>query len=452
MYPFFVIRRVIILKKRHIPRPLIIVPAVFGICFIIYFFLNYFFSPYWDSVYPPTGYFSVASLRRAEPSDTIYTKQQACVDIDYLAKYLGRVHPDYIDGFPDELSELIQNKKDSFGEEVGTFELWHAAAEITAAVGDSETLVMPSFEQDYLVDYVNKINSGYTPVSVNGKTIDEILSENSRYFSYDTKAYGEQLIIALIQSKDGLKFLNIDADNLEIVYSSDNEKTQTVKYTSADFYPYEDAVNMITQVTSEPYTSEIVPESNYALITINSCDYDSEFKKFVYNFFGEVDSKDIGNVIVDLSAAASGSSQVADEIIMYLTVDEVTIPGGMQRLGPYMMKWDTASQRINHYDDLLYDGNLYVLISEDTASAGVMAAEMFIDNRLAVSIGEPCGTLPDCYGDVAVFQTPNAALSFQLSTKKFERIDKTKSGLPLEPDILWGNGEALDKAKELISK
>ncbi len=404
------------MRTRRIPRPLIIVPLVIGICFVLYVLLNFIFSPYWDSVYTPTGYFSMASMKRTGRSDTVYTKQQACDDIDYLVKYLKRVHPDFIDGIPDDLTKLIEDKKDSFGEEVGTIELWRAAAEITSAVGDSETLVMPSFEQDYLVDYINKIDSGYTPVSVNGKTIGEILDDNSRFFSYDTDAYGERLITALIQSRDGLEFLNINSDKIIITYLYKGE-TETAEYTESDFFPYEDAVSMIVQTEQQPYTDE----------------------------------NDIHNIIIDFSNLSSGTSQVADEIIMYLSVDEVTIPGGEQRMGPYMMKWDSEKQQINHYDDLLYDGNVYLLISEKTASAGVMASEMLIDNGLAVSVGTPCGTMPDCCGDVAVFQTPNAVLSFQISTKRFNRIDESKSGLPLEPEVIC-EGDPLEEAINMINK
>ena len=438
------------MRTRRIPRPLIIVPLVIGICFVLYILLNFIFSPYWDSVYTPTGYFSMASMKRTGQSDTVYTKQQACDDIDYLVKYLKRVHPDFIDGIPDDLTKLIEDKKDSFGEEVGTIELWRAAAEITSAVGDSETLVMPSFEQDYLVDYINKIDSGYTPVSVNGKTVGELLDDNSRFFSYDTDVYGERLITALIQSRDGLEFLNINSDKIIITYLN-NGATETAEYTESDFFPYEDAVSMIVQTDQQPYNYEILPKENIGLLTIDSCDFDSEFKKFLYEFFGEVDENDIHNIIIDFSDLSSGTSQVADEIIMYLSVDEVTIPGGEQRMGPYMMKWDSEKQQINHYDDLLYDGNVYLLISEKTASAGVMASEMLIDNGLAVSVGTPCGTMPDCCGDVAVFQTPNAVLSFQISTKRFNRIDESKSGLPLEPEVIC-EGDPLEEAINMINK
>ncbi len=440
------------MSLKRIPKPVIIVLSAIVLCLALYIVFNMIFSPYWDSVYAPMGYFSLASMRQAEPADTIYTKKQACDDLDYLVKFLGRVHPYYIDGVSDDINTLLQNKKDSFGEEVSTYELWRSAAEIASKADDPETLVMPSFAQNYLVDYINKLNSGYTPVSVNKVKITQMLQDNSQYFSFDSETKGLSLITALFQSREGYTFLNIDTENLSVEYISPNGTTILQTYSDKDFYPYEEAVNMIEVQPAEPYTSIIEDEKNYGLITINTCEYDSDYKKFVYEFFGEVTSKGIENVIIDLSNASTGSSQVADEIIMYLPQDTINTPGGKLRMGPYLMKWDGETQRINHYDDMLFDGQVYLVISEKTSSSGTIAAEMFIDNGLAISIGTPCGSIPQCCGDVAVFQTPNAALSFQVSTKCFDRIDQSKSELPLEPDFICDSEETLDKAKEFILK
>lgn len=438
------------MKQIRIPKPLIIVLSTLVLCLVLYIVFNIAFSPYWDSVYAPMGYFSLASMRQADSAENKYTKQEACQDLDYLVKFIGRVHPYYIEGTSDTIMNLLQEKKDSFGDEVSTYELWKSAAEITAVVDDPETLVMPSFKQNYLVDYINKVNAGYALVSVNDVDINHILQENKRYFSFSSESNGVSLITALFQSKEGFSFLNIDTTNLKIEYLSPDGKIIFKNYSNDDYYPYDEAVNNIDAVPVEPYTSFIDAEKNYGLITLNSCEYDSDYKKFVYEFFGKVTESGIENIIIDMSNASTGSSQVADEIIMYLPVDKIKTLGGKLRMGPYLMKWDCENQRINHYDDMLFHGNVYLIISEKTSSSGTMAAEMFIDNGLVVSIGSPCGSMPKCCGDVAVFQTPNAVLSFQVSTKCFDRIDAAKSDLPLEPDIVCDNGESLSKTIDLI--
>lgn len=440
------------MRKKHISKIFVIVPAVICICITVYIVFNVIFSPYWDSVYTPTGYFSLASMRYADTADTVYTKQQACEDLDYIVKYIGRVHPLYIDGISDEINNLLQKEKDSYGEEVTAYEIWRSAARIIAKVGDPETLVMPSFEGHYLVDYINKIYDGYTLVSVNGQTVEQIFSDNSELFSFDTEQRGRTLLTPLLQTLEGYNFLHIDYSSLEITYSSPEGNAITAEYSSADFYTYDSAVEMITAADIEPYTSEINADSGYGIVTVNTCEYDSEFKKFIYNFFGEIDDNNIKNIIIDMRNADSGSSQIADEIIMYLDEDLFTTPGGKLRLGPWLMEWSGETQKISHYDDLLYDGDVYLLVSNNTLSSGTMAAELLMDNGFVVSVGEPCGSMPMCYGDVAVFQTPNSVLSFQISTKQFNRIDESKASLPLEPDIKCDADDALNNVLRLIEQ
>ena len=141
----------------------------------------------------------------------------------------------------------------------------------------------------------------------------------------------------------------------------------------------------------------------------------------MYDFFNEVFERDIRNVAIDLREVSSGSSQTAEELILYLNQENMITPGGVLRLGPYMMKWNNEKQKINHYDEALFDGNVFVFTSNYTFGSGTMFAEMIQDNDYGIIIGEQCANFPDSYGEVVVFQTPNSVLSFQVSSKHFYR-------------------------------
>ena len=52
--------------KRHKIKPLALITVLLSVAVITYFVLNILFSPYWDSVYPPFGYFSFSSVREAK--------------------------------------------------------------------------------------------------------------------------------------------------------------------------------------------------------------------------------------------------------------------------------------------------------------------------------------------------------------------------------------------------
>ena len=97
--------------KKKKGKSLIVVTAVHAVAFITYFVLNIVFSPYWDSVYTPTGYMSFASMRNPVSDSEVFTNKQACEDINYIIKRLGRVHPDCIDGVPENVAARAEAEK-----------------------------------------------------------------------------------------------------------------------------------------------------------------------------------------------------------------------------------------------------------------------------------------------------------------------------------------------------
>ena len=58
-------------------------------------------------------------------------------------------------------------------------------------------------------------------------------------------------------------------------------------------------------------------DDNYSVLTLDSCDYEKDFREFLYNFFEDTTKADIDNVIVDLRNNGGGNSMVANEFILY---------------------------------------------------------------------------------------------------------------------------------------
>lgn len=441
------------MKKSGIKGKIIIaVVAILCVSAVAYVVWNVVFSPYWNSVYAPPGYLSFVSMRAAEADDIIYTKEQAEEDLDYIVKCLERVHPLYKYGITDDFRECLNNEKNSFDAEVTSYELWQSAARLMSVTGDSNNIVAPSFSFHFLTDYLEKTDLGYKVLKINGLTVDEIFEENSDLFSYEREEWGKYALENCFQSFEGLKFIGFDCDNIEFTYLSSNGEEITVSYSEDDFYDYEKAAEILSKETGDmpDYSSEIDEKNNVGIITIDSCVYDTDFREFLYNFFEEVTESDIGNVVVDLRNNSGGTSQVAEEFVLYLNEDSFNTPGGTWRLGSYMMNWESDRQKIKHYDEMLFDGDVYVLTSSRTFSSATFFAELIQDNGFGKIVGEPCGNLPDCYSDAVVFQTPNSVLSFQVSSKHYERIDTSKSELPILPDIECDADDALEKVLSVI--
>ena len=95
---------------------------------------------------------------------------------------------------------------------------------------------------------------------------------------------------------------------------------------------------------------------------------------------------------------------------------------------------------------------MYVLTSYYTFSSAMDFTQYIIDNDLGTVIGEPCGNSPNCYGEIAVFKCPYSKIAFQVSTKKWRRIDESNTELLLTPDVECKAGEALEKLYEIIGE
>lgn len=441
-------------NSRKKSKLFIIVPTVIIVCITAYIVLNIVFSPYWGSVYPPDGYLSFNSMQMAESADILYSKEEACEDLDYLTSCLERVHPLFSEGIPQNLQNRIDAEKSAWNDEVTSYELWRSAARVLHSLNDSHTMVTPSFPRLYLTDYLQKIDLNYKLTAINKQSINDIFKEKKDLFSFELAAWGKNALTNCFQTKEGLSFIGIDTSYFEFTYISSDGREINVGYTDEDFYDYDTASVVLNKETSDSpsYSYDVNTGDNYGILTINSCDYDNDYKEFLYNFFNEIIEKNVGNVIVDLRDNTGGNSRVADEFILYLNYDKYKNAGGLWRLGPYTMNWDAREENIEHYDDMLFGGNVYILTSSRTFSSGTIFAELISDNGFGKIVGEECGNMPDHYGDVAVFQTPNARLSFQVSTKHFNRIDESKSSYPLVPDYKCNSAEALDKAIDIIKK
>ena len=151
--------------------------------------------------------------------------------------------------------------------------------------------------------------------------------------------------------------------------------------------------------------------------------------------FTEVKEKGIKNVAVDLRDNGGGDSSVANEFIRYLNVDEYAMDKYYMQLGVFTLPFDDNVVKNPKYDELVFEGNVYLLVSDSSFSSAMMFAEYIKDNSLGTLIGEAPGNTPTGYGDIAVFRLPESGVYFQVSTRTFVRADSTTTDELVSPDI-----------------
>ena len=184
---------------------------------------------------------------------------------------------------------------------------------------------------------------------------------------------------------------------------------------------------------------------------MDSCVYDMEYINTVRDFFKEVKEKEITNVCFDLRNNGGGNSLVANEVIKYLDVDTYGEITSTMRFGPLLIDGGKKIRKNNKVTDLTFTGDFYVLTLTSSFSSAMDFAMYVKDNHLGTIIGEEPGNDPNGYGDVVEFKTENAKLYFQVSYKKWNRIDENATDKYIVPDIPCDSGDAYDILLETIN-
>ena len=88
-------------------------------------------------------------------------------------------------------------------------------------------------------------------------------------------------------------------------------------------------------------------------------------------------------------------------------------------------------------ESLRFQGQVILLVGTNTFSAGTFPVVFALDNGLATVIGEPCGNGSARYGMVERVKLPNSNLTFQYSTRIWERARPGAGGArqPIEPNV-----------------
>lgn len=420
--------------------------SLFSIIAALFSLFGAYCNPYWNSLSFRNNY-----TFYIRDDNMILTRKEALADFDYAMKYLQKLHPALYHGMPEEVEEQYTLSRQRL-ESCDTVDLCTLAQEIEsvfALLGDAHTHASANYRNQHFLKYIDGHNkAGDILTKINGMTMEELFQNNSYLFSYEAESWGITWIYDYVSSVEGLRYLGINVgDGVEFTYESENGQESSFTYTVEDFVPYEEYVefNRI-ESSSQEQTSfvyyEIDVEHNVAVLTLNSCSNNAEYKECLRNMFQEMKDKGIQNVAVDLRNNGGGDSSVANEFFRYLDIDSYREWADIWRLGLFQIKHNARTIENDRYEELVFDGNLYLLTSVYTFSSAMDFAEYVKDNQLGTIIGEASGNDPSSYGDISIFKLPHSGIFMQISTKKWYRIDESREHQLIEPDVSCGAWEA----------
>ncbi len=403
---------------------------------------------------PYRGTISWEEMDESLPYDQQLTKAQAQAELEYMVKLIDDRHLSAKDGLPENVEDQYEEEIANLHANPTVLELWTAGSRILKQLEDAHSSMYYygaegshiNIEWKYRDSALicnNGERAGQRIESINGTKIENLYKKFLSQFSYENIYYAEYNFPNYLKRKYTLNWLGVESeDSIKITFNNNGV------YQSED-YNFQEISS--PKVEQDFVRYSIDKEKKVWVLTLDSCQFNDYYKETVKNFFTEVKEQDIEAIAVDLRKNGGDNSNVADEFVRYLPVDNYMNFGSKVRFKSWISIHDVSLSKNNKYDNLLFAGDVYVLTSNSTFSSATWFAVLLHDNDLARIIGEPSGNKPSAYGDVLSFQMPYSKLSFTLTYKEFSRPDVAKDDeKALLPDYPIEQENALDELYRII--
>lgn len=405
-------------------------------------------NPYWNSIS-----FKNVSIN-TKNYDTVITKKEAKEDLEYAMKYLKKLHPKLLKETPDYIQEQYDMVKNNI-ETKETITVNYLSKEIESIfskLNDGHTIVV-GYYNDYhtLKDMETHNKNKEVLTKINDIEIKELFEQNKQYYSYEMEKAGLNQFKNDLITLEGLDKLGIATEEIKYTFEQNN-KEKEYTYKKEDYLTKEE-YNNYNNIGPKPQKSfvtyEIDEENNLAILYLDKCKNNDEYKRVLKEMFEKIKEKNIGNIAVDLRNNGGGSSSVATEFIKYINVDEYNELKSEWRLGTFNIKTKQHTIK-NKKKNSPFNGNIYVLTSIDTFSSAMLFTQYIKDNNIGTIIGETSSNNPNGYGEVVEFLLPNSNIYMQISTKKWYRINQNTEEEFIEPDIKCESKEAIFKLYDKV--
>lgn len=433
-----------------------IILAVASVIVILWNTYQAYCSPYWNDC-------SERDYAGTIGYDEEISYENALEDLDYVMKYVKKCHPVYIEADNTKKNELEQYyevavKHLEEADVITVNTLMQEIQRMLSCLEDGHTFAGAYYQNErYLLEAVQYESEGYEISAINGISIEELFEKKSELYCYELEAWGIERMRSQLVKRSGLDFLEIDSEGVTYTWKNQEGETSDRTYSAEDFVSYDEYMKQNEAYLSEDNETfvsyKIDQEHSLAVLTLSQCNYNEEYMNCLEEMFAEVKEQAIGHVVVDLRGNGGGNSQVANAFISYLDVDEYhifTCP--IIRRGPFNIAKERSDNIMKNskQTDLLYQGNVYILTDASTFSSATDFTDLIQGNGLGIVIGEASANSPNSYGDIAVFATPNTGIMFQVSTKKWLRVNQDVTDNMIHPDIECDSREVYTYLYEVI--
>lgn len=419
------------------------------------------------------------------------TKEQAVFDIEALIYAISQVHPDMFSVCRQEdLFRAVNRAKASLPDSVAPMQLYQAAAPVVAMIGDGHTNLGFPFNSVFTDDLKrlplyadirsdrsvicrtsldSVIAYGDRILSINGVSADSILESMMPYVSGERPHFKLSRIHGLFPALFQMLYA---ADSYEVVYRPKGTRKQLTHTFPATTWAeiIKRCPPVKTEKQSEPYSYTADSINNIAVMDFRRFSDYGRMTQFADSMFSDLSGKNITNLIIDIRNNGGGNSVVGDLLLRYISPEPfVQMQKTLIRVTPLTTKLigsddispTFALMEANQsdfikpvtYEEGHFDGNVYLLTSNNTFSSAASFSWTFKECGAGVVIGEETGGMNVCYGDILRYMLPVSKLYLTISFKRFWQFRADENDIHgTMPDVAVPADDAMDAAMKLAKK
>lgn len=417
----------------------------------------------------------------------VLTPSEMKADLTQLREDLANVHPKAKTGLPAEYSALLQEAMVKVQEELTVGEFFEIVAPLVCCFQDGHTLMCPPYGGRFfpaeVVFFEDKLfalggvnlQAGDELLSLGGISVEQLVAYGEQVISTENPYWLKKQIPFLLNetilAQMGAEFCAWRTIEVELIRSSN---VITVKVNLGQTYLPPDSQTGLSPSSNGAWGYRIDSEANACVFSLRECEYDG-YCKFLADMFKAIKDNRIKNLIVDLRGNPGGSSGIIEGFLRYIDIDEYKDYGFSTRKskayqaqrGELYILADALHQgrmvKNDKKQELIFSGDIYILVDGGTFSAASLFAVVLADNNLGETIGSPTGNTPSFYADALEFQLDNSKLFYNISSCKFIRPNH-EQGEELDAfypdyhvtstieDYVNQNDRALEAARTLIKE
>lgn len=434
----------------------------------------------------------IVVLKVYSQGNIMLRKEQAVSDIDSLVFAISEVHPNMFSACKQgEFFKMANDIKESLPDSVSAWQLYVVLQPLIVKIGDGHTSLMFPYN-DVLKDNTPRIPLNLTVteegklqvvfavenqipakseiLSINGVTVQEMFQNMLAYQSGETEAFK---INRVQDDFYGFFFILYPTDTYNIEYIEPGKtKSSNISLKAClnrEYFDWKSKTQPSTTTTfREPYSFQIMPEKNVAIMDFNSFYNPTQMEQFADSMFNALRQHNINNLIIDVRENGGGSSQVGDIMLSYISdkpfcqyekyIARVT-PSTQRLLRRKMdIGWYYGECSPEDYikpktmEEGHFNGNVYLLTSTHSFSAAASFSWAFKEFGMGKVIGEETGGICISFGDVLMYQMPYSKLTASISYKQFWQYNADENHIHgTIPDYCVPRENALSKALELCN-